>query len=1265
QFHDEKYLNTIKQTDSSTTPPTLVESTTGPTGGGLLCSLQTLVTAVTNGSYIISDRIYNIATLDQTPHTEMLAILRPIQEHRCITVRIQSQLQPNSTELVEGVLEIFCGLKLVVQFSFWINRETGCTELFFGNVRVDLERCGTIEPARPESFYRLQIESSAKIIFQLGFAQSPALQESVPLPNHELKEFSPASIEDMFKCDCTLLREAFKTLKMCVVGSVNNITKLVIHISVIVSIAAATTCLLILIVWVTLLENIKAPDQESKSTIMAINLILQFLYFELRQSNRVRKWFHRKLSLELDELISKTTTGKLFDKLTIRDLDLGSQFPEIKNFRLHAVDLHPDEGHIESLDVLLDLHYEGNFRLTIDADMVLGKKGSLALRVKQVSGLARLQFTRKPYTHWSLSFINDPKVELDVQSHFQGRQMQSNITSLISNQIRKAIRRKHTLPNYKLRYKPFFHRVEEDYELNEIVPNGTLEVTIAEISRLNAPVRTLTHVYCTLTLAHMPWVVARHQDDANVMIVALDIEIHKAKNQQIGIVFKQTDQSVLIDAVIPNTPASKAELRRGDVLLSIQGKRVTNINQVPKVIKALNRPMFVLRIERLVAGQIKNDALLDDFEADFEEIDPNLNITFVKNADTVQIGGGAAVGTAGVAVLRERKLVRRNSKDNSGGESSHSNTPGTTPVKKASLITSSAAMAEATPRGSFSEPSAASKAKGNVECYPQHSSVDAEFNSFIRLDDPCTFQLMEKYSYLNLSVFGKSNEENRLLGYLNIPINSILLECNESHLGHHLKKYPLLPPEAIDVSNHPLSMQSGFDQNYCYGDVLLSFVWNGNALSFASPTPSKVISAENKKQRLITISRGSADKLDDDRTDGPLESKSPLSTFTQIPPQTQQQQQQHDFIRTHFHRTTQCDYCGKKIWLKDAVQCRDCAMCCHKKCINKCQSSTVCTANEAGVAVADARSSSSAASLAATVSPVSAAVAATAAAAGSLQPEFKVTEPESPTIEVEDFVDIAEEQQQIIPKSKLETHRQSFSDLLVQGLKRVNSANNLSIPSMAGLNPSSKSLPPTPQHTPRKQSLANVNANPFLLVTQRLEALPEDVNELNMEQIVDLTAPLIEYGPSDTLMGLAKSTSKTMYGDCESDVRTEKINKLVSTGGSGGGGGGGGDSGRGLSKLHIALDYETINQSVLNATKDSNSSSGSSVVGANPNTKVELADGKGGKSVAQPQHQQQQQHDSTRSAFLAGQSEERVQALSIIMLHLCSGLQYVQGNLGQ
>lgn len=63
--------------------------------------------------------------------------------------------------------------------------------------------------------------------------------------------------------------------------------------------------------------------------------------------------------------------------------------------------------------------------------------------VNHVSGLARLNFTRKPYTHWSLCFMGDPVIELDIETQFQGSRLvsQSNVTNLISNQIRKAIRR--------------------------------------------------------------------------------------------------------------------------------------------------------------------------------------------------------------------------------------------------------------------------------------------------------------------------------------------------------------------------------------------------------------------------------------------------------------------------------------------------------------------------------------------------------------------------------------------------------------------------------------------------------------------------------------------------------------------------------------------------------------------------------------------------------------------------------------------------------
>lgn len=63
-------------------------------------------------------------------------------------------------------------------------------------------------------------------------------------------------------------------------------------------------------------------------------------------------------------------------------MDLGAQFPEIKNIRVHNADLHDTEGHIESLDLLLDIHYKGNFKISIDADMVLGKKGFLSVKGK-------------------------------------------------------------------------------------------------------------------------------------------------------------------------------------------------------------------------------------------------------------------------------------------------------------------------------------------------------------------------------------------------------------------------------------------------------------------------------------------------------------------------------------------------------------------------------------------------------------------------------------------------------------------------------------------------------------------------------------------------------------------------------------------------------------------------------------------------------------------------------------------------------------------
>lgn len=151
-------------------------------------------------------------------------------------------------------------------------------------------------------------------------------------------------------------------------------------------------------------------------------------------------------------------------------MHLGTQFPDIKGVKVESIKLDKNNGHIETLNLCINLEYSGNFLLSVDGKMKFGKTAYLSIKginnehdkisiniclsciaVKHIRGLARLQFTRIPYTHWSFSFYNEPVMDLAVESHFQGRQLQSNITNLIVNQIKKAIKRKHTLPNYKIR----------------------------------------------------------------------------------------------------------------------------------------------------------------------------------------------------------------------------------------------------------------------------------------------------------------------------------------------------------------------------------------------------------------------------------------------------------------------------------------------------------------------------------------------------------------------------------------------------------------------------------------------------------------------------------------------------------------------------------------------------------------------------------------------------------------------------------------------
>ncbi|KAK9712548.1 Peptidase family M50 [Popillia japonica] len=908
-------------------------------------------------------------------------------------------------------------------------------------------------------------------------------------------------------------------------------------------------------------------DEISFNSSTSISLMLQFLFHELRHSQPIKRWLYKKLTLEFDELLTKTTIGKFFEAVKIRDMNLGTQFPHIKNICLEDIKLDKVDGHIDTLNISVNLDYTGNFLLSVDAKMKFGKTAYLSIKVKKINGSARLQFTRVPYTHWSFSFYNEPLMELAVESHFQGRQLQSNITNLIVNQIKKAIKRKHTLPNYKIRYKPFFVKTDPgqlDSEDNEILPQGQLEVTCIEVSRLSAS-NDIVNIYCTLTIDQLPFISIYNRD--GIVYLMLEVTLIKVRQQHLGVVFKQEQTCVTVDNVISQTPAAKAGLKSGDMILAVENKNITSVTQVSKIIKSISGVNITLRIERAASDYLfkskqsektdlktptTNTISIEDSELNNDEPDTAgdivgdslessrkfkslTNIEKIKNDKVPKIISASNENmskfaqTIGSFSLRKRKQsVERTSNESSTRSTPTASSPGTPQHGfKQHLIVMPSNMAKKHSISEVPEIVRTDLESHDVEVLTSvtecHRGKEVAVGSIITFNDEFVFNLKECYKYLNVNVWGISpSGKDMLLGYTNIPITEILNECCNSLLGHYIRTYSFLPPNNTPPNNqtHPLMSHSGFEHVFCYGDILLSFVWNHD---------EEVIEV---KRKIPT---------NDIHTDSKL-----IPTVVK-----------HDFVRTQFHRTTHCDFCTKKIWLKDAVQCRQCGLCCHKKCISKCQIGTECVPME------------------------------------TAHLKSENVEVVQPDMNINEAVDDINESD-----NNLDT-KQYFS------LKRVNSANNLTIPGFYVSTCQSRSLPPSPQHTPsRKQSI--VDTNPFILCPTALDEVQKNSNE-----VPDCIARLLEHimvCPSDeSLMDTAKESGKILYANMPTDEKVEKINIMMTE----------------LKKI-----FDTVTTDHADLSKKLNA--------------------------------EESEVEKAKLAFLMGKADAKMHAISALMLHYCSGLQQTQ-----
>lgn len=197
-------------------------------------------------------------------------------------------------------------------------------------------------------------------------------------------------------------------------------------------------------------QSSQTPLSETAETCGFLNAIILFLFRELRDTPVVRHWVTKKIRVEFEELLQTKTAGRLLEGLSLREISLGNSVPVFKTARLMKPVAVNEEGVPEELSFEVDLEYNGGFHLAIDVDLVFGKSAYLFVKMTRVAGRLRLQFTRLPFTHWSFSFLEDPLIDFEVKSQFEGRPL-PQLTSIIVNQLKRVIKKKHTLPNYKIR----------------------------------------------------------------------------------------------------------------------------------------------------------------------------------------------------------------------------------------------------------------------------------------------------------------------------------------------------------------------------------------------------------------------------------------------------------------------------------------------------------------------------------------------------------------------------------------------------------------------------------------------------------------------------------------------------------------------------------------------------------------------------------------------------------------------------------------------
>ncbi|KAG7169249.1 PDZ domain-containing protein 8-like isoform X3 [Homarus americanus] len=999
-----------------------------------------------------------------------------------------------------------------------------------------------------------------------------------------------------------------------------------------------------------LVDKLKQGDGfRRRETCLALNLILQFFFQEKRHEAGIMRWLTNILTLEFNDLLKHKALSKFIHNMQIRDLNLGTNFPVIRAVTAKHVNLNPDTATLEQIDIMAEVEYNGGIQLAVDASSRFSKAAMVKIKVVHLSGNGRLQFSRHPFTHWSFSFYEEPQVEFEVYSSLGLHIPRFN--SIIISQLRGILKRKHTLPYFKFRGPPLIKRLTQP--INEegcSVPSGRLTGSIVKCTRLQAA---LVHevMYCTVILSEVPIVCAVEKPSG--MWAIQDITLKRPQGSSAGILLRNSDEGTqMVESVQQNSPAHTAGLRKNDILLAVNGTYLNSGQQAAKLFSTSNingdSNSITLRVKRLVVPEPRkmiaeqravgsdgaSSGVGEDTSGDISgsgrstpdsshNSSPELKRklldlhTLPTDSRPIITNQDKSPVTTAANKSLPRPLIGINQDKSPGSGVVNQSFPVSQPVNEKPPSNQSSKAGTPTSPDIMMIPNPerrvirrhAGKGRTHLKTL-QTPFVDGSGDPMF--DSDFEFWLEEENKFLNVAVWSrnissskqdsdsgsfdkpkdskdksksKENERERkkskeseksktreekvtagltddtLMGYLNIPLISLIPETTLNTQGHVIKILTLNPPhpKCPEVASDPLIPHKGFTPSLCYGDMMLSLTYQ-------------------PQDRCEAIGRGTFDKTaiseDESLTDGTLSEEDDLLGMQEIV-----EDRNHDFKRTHFHSATQCDFCKKKIWLKDAYQCSECGIICHKKCMVKCEQETVCDAG--GLRYRDSPRSD--------------------AREGrdnkDMPPEIITTAAVGPGTDNGSPGNT--------PPVSPHTQRRTLGSLLAQvasaskgSLKRAGSAHNLAPPNPSPGGTLSRSLPPSPPHSPQHSRKASLSENSNLFVVDWDEG----------DSIQSVLDRLLLFPHDERLVTLARDSAKDLHSHLPGPERMEKINET-------------------LAQLQTSIDGEG-------------------------EVRVDLA---------RQEREASEAGDALTRASIAlqiSQCDARTQALALLTLHYCTALQY-------